>query len=554
MESMSHALTATSKSLDHDPIGNESSKQHMRSDIRSRKGLTFEFDKAKILEVCTHHKEFKNWGTTLKGLAKFDDSRGYGVGDEVEMKLVEIEIDRLISAVSTQGPFLFNGDGLFQETDEGDYTELSQVADQIRVNFEIIRHDNTMHALKHCPDLLESAIGDFRKARIKLFSRYKHDELHVEGSEPKLLQPPERNLRAYFALVDYVTSSIGRLLFRVATSIYWQTHLLSILAQWASKLKVLSHKPAHYAAQSLDSGQQFLVELIAGMESRSAVLLKIRKAADAAEHKDVDALNQETDITSRYYKEKKRLRDNVERLLKNTLDALIHPEDNGGSSAAFEMCTLVYQTGLDGVPTTLSNSREGNISASSGAVRVNCTYTALDLLMQNVREIAKRESSITPRTIHTSKSPDNHVAIKWEWVNDTDQEANTASEIEISTMDMIISVLAPLGLTSTYSSVRVEELMTILSNVIDEDDPIIQFAPPPRGFEASITLTTSQHTAKLKNPAISRHRDPDVCSVSASSSELGFKGKSRSLRRRRRANFKKLVKKCTIKHSVSGLT
>ncbi|KAL6718971.1 hypothetical protein ACLMJK_003206 [Lecanora helva] len=501
-----------------DRSGNDGSTQRTRSDIRPRKGRIFEFDAEKVLEVCAHHKEFKDHGTTLKGLAKFDDSRGYGLDDDLETKLVKIEVDRLIAAVSAEGPFLFNSDGLFQGTEESTFEELSHVADQIRVNFEIIRHDNAMHALRHCPDLLDNAVDGFRQARTRLSSRYKHDELHVEGSEPKMLQPLERNLQAYFALVDYVTASIGRLLFRVVTSKYWETHLLSILAQWAAKLKVLSHKPAHYAAQSLDHGEQFVVELIAGMESRSVVLLKIRKAADAAEHKDVDALNQETTITSRYYKQKKQFRDNVERLLKNTLDTLLHREDNGSAVAAFEMCTLVFQTGLDGVPTTLSNSREGIISASSGAVRVNCTYTALNLLMQNVREIAK-----APR-----KCGEGHGAtVKWEWVHDTDKNANGAAEIEIAEMDMIISILAPLGLTSTYSSVRLEELMSLISNLVDEDDPIVQFAPPPRGFEASFTFTTSQHVDKLNNPTVSRHRDPDVCSVSASSTRLGIKARER---------------------------
>ena len=260
------------------------------------------------------------------------------------------------------------------------------------------------------------------------------------------------------------------------------------------------------------------------MESRSGVLLKIRKAADAAEHKDVDALNQETDITSRYYKEKKRLRDNVERLLKNSLDALIHKEENSGSVSAFEMCTLVFQTGLGGVPTTLSNSREGIISASSGAVRVNCTCTALDLLMRNVREIARARSELDANAAKKSTDVGSHATINCEWVHDVDQDANMAAKVEVTELDQIISVLAPLGLTSTFSSTRIEELMTIISNVTDEDDPIVQFEPPPRGFEASFTLTTSQHMEKLNNPTVSRHLDPDVCSVSASSTKLGFKG------------------------------
>ncbi len=444
----------------------------------------------------------------------------------MEGKLINLEIDRLIAAVTTDGPFLFHSNGAFGATKDENFAEVSDVADQIRVNFEIIRHDNTMHVLEHCPDLIETAIGNFKEARRKLLGRYKQDNVRVEGCQPKLIDPPERNLQAYFTLVDYVTGSIGRLLLGSATSKYWENQLLAILAQWATKLKVLSHNPAHYATQSLDQGEDTLVQLIAEMETKSLTIVKIRKAVDASEHKDVDALDQETDITSRYYREKMFFRENLERLLKHSLDALLNSTESfKPKNASFEMCTLVFRTGLDGLPTTLSNSRQGSISASSDAVRVNCSYTAMDLAVRNLTAL-QPHSHLPER--ETDRVDRDATVVDWEWSDQTKKVSHMRETLEILKMDDLISVLALLGLTSTYTSSKVDALMALASSGTKEDDPIIQFEPPPQDFEAHITVSTAQHTRKQKDPVVAQYHDPDVCSVSTSSSKLGFRGEKDS--------------------------
>lgn len=496
-----------------------------RKDIRPRKGRIFTFDKSAVLKICAHHNEYIHGGTTLKGLERFDDCRNYGISESVEQKLIGLEIDRLSAAIKAEEAFLFNSEGVFDSTKGPVFSEVSDVADQIRLNFEIIRHDNMIHVLEHCPDLMESAVDDFKRARTRLFGRYKQDEIHVQGCQPKILEPPERNLKAYFALVDYVTASIGRLLFRSASSRYWENNLLSVLVQWSTKLKVLSHDPARYAAQSLDQGEDSLVQLVAGMESRSITLLRIRKAADSSEHRDIDALNQETDITSRYYREKTFFRDRVERLLKNSLDALLKNTDGSTSAdASFEMCTLVFRTGLDGLPTTLSNSRYGVISASSDAVRVNVSYTAMELVLKNVKGL-EPQGYLSQRDEHSIDS--DAAVIDWEWCEHTIHDTPTRAVIEIAKMDDLISILVPLGLTSTYTSVKIDNLFALASSGTEEDDPIIQFEPPPERFEAHLTVSTAQYLRNQKDPMVVQYHDPDVSSVSTSSSKLGYQGEQK---------------------------
>ena len=67
--------------------------------------------------------------------------------------------------------------------------------------------------------------------------------------------------------------------------------------------------------------------------------------------------------------------------------------------------------------------------------------------------------------------------------------------------------------------------MALASSGTEEDDPIIQFEPPPQGFEAHLTVSTAQFVRTQKDPTVAQYHDPDVCSVSASSSRLGNRGK-----------------------------
>ena len=170
--------------------------------------------------MCSAFKEYTHCGTTLKGLARFDDCRNYGISEEKDQMLIAKEVDRLISAVCVEGPFIFQSDGVFKDTGDSSIADVSYVADQIRLSFEIIKHDNNMIVLEHCPNLVDNTVNGFKDAREKLNGRYKQDDSHVEGCQPKLLDPLEANLKAYFLLVDYVIASIARLLLRCATSKY----------------------------------------------------------------------------------------------------------------------------------------------------------------------------------------------------------------------------------------------------------------------------------------------------------------------------------------------
>jgi hypothetical protein len=286
---------------------------------------------------------------------------------------------------------------------------------------------------------------------------------------------------------------------------------LSVLAQWRTKLKVLSHNPAHFALRSLDDGDQLVQHLNQGFELKQAFFLKIRLAPDATEHKDIDTLDTETDVTARYYNEKTFFRQRLIWLFKYAARPLLNSDNSNALAGCFEACTLVYKTGLDSIPTVISNDREGEISASSEAVRVNCSYAALDLLIRNARAVpleppATRDSQNLVRDIKAR--------IHWEWSNGNSGES----------INHLISVTIPLGLTSTYTSGTMDSLISLAGSGTEEDDPIVQFESPPKGFQALFTISTAEWMLKQASLMLGRYHDPEICPVSGSPMRFGVRG------------------------------
>ncbi|EXJ91828.1 hypothetical protein A1O3_00378 [Capronia epimyces CBS 606.96] len=368
-----------------------------RKDIVPRKGHVVQVDREQIYRATQHHHEYTYNGTTLTGLVKFDDCTDYGISEDAEQALLKIEVERLAEAAENEGPCLFDAHGLLKPTSE----ELAHLADQISCNMEIIRLDNARISLEHCEGDSDGSAEVFRTARRRLRGHFKHEQTQVRGAEPKILHPPDRNLVLYFALVDYITACIARLLVRTADSAYWDCHTLSILASFAVKLKVLSHDPARYANFSIDTAEHAIEQLSQGLASRQAMFIKIRvdsSDAKASDLKDVDTLDSETDVSTRYYEEKTYFRSHVHSLVKYTMDNLAQDKDNRSSSGCFEICSLIYRCGIDGALSTLTSNRLGEIAASSDPFRLKCTFTALELTMRNLYRLKADIDAAGPLT------------------------------------------------------------------------------------------------------------------------------------------------------------
>jgi hypothetical protein len=405
---------------------------------------------------------------------------------------------------------------LTSTTEEG-LAELSNLADQINSNFAILKNDNARHVLQHCPSRLYRAVSAFTRSRRTLYARYKQDLDKVLGSRPKTLEPPNRNKEAYFALVDYITGTVARLVTRSAYSAggYWENHALAILAQWAMKLKVLSYNPAHYAAIALEDGEVMIATQVEESRTKRELAILVPVAETANEFTSVNALDQETDITTRYYEENFLIRNRMENILRNALAALYASESSGNSASYFELSTLVYQTGIEKTLTVLANDRDGDYSASSDPAHVKCTFTAFEQLLSNALVLQAKERT---------RDTENEVLVRWEWSEGYNCGRYPTGQFSTSTSDELVSMLVPLGLSSIYTAYTVDLLVQLASTGTDEDDPILQFEPPPAGLKTEFTVSTAEYCRRLRKVLASDSNDPEVRSIPRSPLKRGIRG------------------------------
>jgi hypothetical protein len=461
----------------------------------------------------------------LTGLPKFDDLKSYGISAEVETHLWTLEIQRLKADAASEDAIKFSSDGILDRTDPKAFEDLSNLADQIICNFAIIDHDNTLHVLEHCRwmSTLAPAVRNFKDARTRLTTRFEQDEDKFKARRPKVLDSTEANQKVYFALVDYITSNVARLLVRSATSDYWNNHTLAILAKWAAKLKIISYNPTVYASLSLDAAEDLLARMTDSEDKDKMKVLKIR-VTDAGTNKDeMDVESQgEADITGYYYQDHYILRSGLAFLVRHAAIALYASEKTGNSSNCFEMCTLVYETGLKRRLAVISNDRRGDVAATSDTTHVTSTYTAFRNLIQIVEHL-KSTTTPPPRADALEQT-----TFRWQWAEDVEGSASKDGRFVTTRFDDVVSVTVPLALTDAHTGIVIGDMLDFATSNSEEEDPVMQFDRDH--FTARFVVTTAawadkQH--KSRSPAnAAQALDPDVLPVSGSPLNRTIRGKA----------------------------
>lgn len=494
-----------------------SSRQRIKQNQRSRLGHIIRLNREAILKATMHHQRYAFNGTTLKGLGKFDDSCDYGISEAGDQAMIEIEVDRLIEAATTEAPFLFSSENLLSE-DEGSYSfiDVHNVIDQIICNWEVIKHDNAGLMLRHCPSEMDKSHPDFISSRARIKARYMQNADDVEGCQPVTLEPPERNSKLYFALVDYITGNIARMLVREAVSRYWEDTTVSTLAQWSAKLKNLSYDPIHYAELCLSNGEDTMQQVLASNEFKSAYILKLRIGGDENTKKEVDSFGDDFDTKSSYYFQKRTFRFFLGYIFMNAARSLSQAHGTITRPSCFESCTLVYRTAFDEQPTMLSNDRDGDIAASSDPAIVSFCYAAMGLLLKNVGAMS---SSTEP--VQSAKET---AIAEWHWSDGNSEKALKNKVLKVTTMDQIISFMVPLGLTTTAVANVVDDMVHFASVNVEEEDEIALFELPPRKFEAMFKIATSDFLERQTQQE-GNHIDVDTQPVSNSPMRHGVRGK-----------------------------
>ena len=483
-----------------------------------------------IFEVTQHHISYTLNGNALNGLEKYNDSTPYGCPENVERSLLRREVDRLVQFASSNEAILFESNSELGPNVKNAMEDIASLADQMKCAMGIIRLDNARISLQHCKIGIEETLHNFRHARLRLMGRFNTDQSHVLTPGPKRLEPLARNERLFHTFVDYVTASVARLLVRSAVSEYWGEQTLSCLAAFTTKLKLLSADPSKFANSSIATAEAALEEL--ANTSKEEMLIPIRlKPDDAA--KDVSGLETESDVSSKYHAEKTIFNQMIWSLLRRVLYDLLLPETRKASASCFQIHTTAYQAGLDGTPTTLSSDRLGEISASADPFCVKNAYTALELVVKNLKAIQARRQQSRPAPPATGAemglaSTGGHIEatmIEYEWANAELGSDPLFGKLKTDDPDEIFSIVIPLTLSSTFAAMNLAPLIAIAGSETIDEDPIFQFESPPRAFRALMTVSTADFQAKERSPEIQKYRAKDITTLPHSPIRFGVRGR-----------------------------
>jgi hypothetical protein len=323
-------------------------------------------------------------------------------------------------------------------------------------------------------------------------------------------------------LVDRIIGTVAKLIVRSATSDYWNYNALAVLAQWATKLKVLSSDPVHFASLSLVSLEDVIGRLSEQDSKENAFVVKLRTSDSdniglGPKGNEIDVEDLRSDISGTYYREQQSLRWHLLYLVKHASRALYASEKTGNPANSYEVCTVVYETGLKRCLTVLNSDRGGDVTASSDPTHLKCSYTALGLLMKTTRALCERER--TPQHIEHATS------IKFKW-SDGERTSFAEKELLITSMDELISIMVPFSLTDAHSAIEIDNMIQLASTYTEEEDPIFQFEG--RHFHAKFTVSTAEWLSRKQRQTSFHHlshNDPEVVSVSGSPLDRMIRGK-----------------------------
>ncbi|KAF6817576.1 hypothetical protein CSOJ01_02286 [Colletotrichum sojae] len=269
----------------------------------------------------------------------------------------------------------------------------------------------------------------------------------------------------YCALIDYVTAVAARYTCYTNPSEYWHTSALAGLAKCAAKLKFLIIDPKRFVHQSLDEGEMVL----AMDEARESIGFNEQAELDAVAFEPREYSKQSPHIT------------NIESLLNADewsvtgyfVEILLPSEwsmdtirvifsDLKGSAVsgysvdAFDLCSIVFKTGWNDVPTLLFQDRNGEIMEQTARSHLRTLYEIYRTMRQVARTIAANQAK-KPR--ETARAETEEVGVTtgahlvlimqdWERQSSSDigvtELTDEAARLNLHTLEDVVSVMIPL--------------------------------------------------------------------------------------------------------------
>jgi hypothetical protein len=387
-----------------------------------------------------------------------DDLENYSVSADKAEKLWKLEALRLVDGVARLDTnLLFPHLDLEESESKPSYHLLSTVVDDILFLFRICSLDNEALLMRLEPDIHDHT--KFESDRVILRRQTTPaDDPGKAAKDKKASSLSKEKKREYiFALVDYTTLVLAKVLtYSLHHGDHWIASCIATLAKLSAKVKVLSEKPTEFAAVALEAAEDLLpyapgnVKASAkgkGAEQQPPPLAQISRLRDEEATGDT--------LRSLYYVQESKFRRLVATFLKHVFYGLRGKSYGRAARTAYEVCSVVYETGLEGFKTWVYQDRDGDLEATACQRSLPIARSAFQLLQLTVENLHAENPQNGPPTAR--KQP--LAKIQWSdiaWEDSSagrathKQEAHTPKFQALHTIEEVITVMVPLFTASPF--------------------------------------------------------------------------------------------------------
>lgn len=442
------------------------------------------------------HKKY-DWleSYSLIELPRFDGLSDYNISDEDHDGLLRTEVTRLIKTAESKEPYLFNSAGGLTDVSKTSFEELSTLVWRISGDCDIVALDNATMSVTHStrPFVLQLASMLFQKP----YNSLRHEHLTKSKYKTVKMQDrpsAERFRISQFALIDYITGCIARLLVRTAAFSQWNEQQLALLAQLAVKLKVLSKSSKEYAVSAIQRAEDTITSFEQFDEPPAVIVIQNYVEGKGLEEKHVH-MNEDMDPAAPYFAENMMKRDSLYDLFHRTLMSLYHSLYTHRGFDDFHYYAVAYETGFDRSLVIISEDKNGRVSTTSRDALTKTSCRAMILARENI-EALKDELKTPPTTVtHQNQIEPCFVAMDW-----AEGEGVPLKRIRrsLTELDSVISAMIPLALTNPIIASYVEDALQYSMGPSRKtyEETIRRFKHPK--FEASISVQTSTNIVSQK--------------------------------------------------------
>lgn len=277
-----------------------------------------------------------------KPFPEFDSLDAYHVDFTTAKGLRSDEATRLVKVVKDPTKPVLLGDSGFLTSLAGDddgYQQLSKISKNISTALSLCLLDNECINVRSCTRIAN------RERLQKLVM-----QAHVAANMAEFYQ--NELLKATFALINYISAILARLVSQTASGPFWVTNVIAILAARVAKMKYLLVNLGESANTAAEKGEDALEEsqtsggFSTTLEDEEEECEEALRIIDA-NTKDGLTSEEEAAVGS-YCVSQNKYRSGINAAMKYILLSLRLMNRSGLPPTTYEMCVVVYEIGFEG--------------------------------------------------------------------------------------------------------------------------------------------------------------------------------------------------------------